>query len=202
MKIKSFKLPASWKIFWLLIGIAILFFGVSFFPQKKSLKNPGVVKSISPTNFSPSISPAPTDKQSEIPPAISQKPEKGKIVITTPAPHTNSSGNSSQTNSNSSTQSLEVSVSITNSPGFTFSIPTGSTQCDVLSHALSEGKISSLNMRYNNDLGSYGVYQINGIGKDNAIWWTYTVNGQSPSQGCSYIKANNNDKVEWKYIGS
>lgn len=57
-------------------------------------------------------------------------------------------------------------------------------------------------MRYNNDLGSYGVYQINGIGKDNAIWWTYTVNGQSPSQGCSYIKANNNDKVEWKYIGS
>jgi len=39
-------------------------------------------------------------------------------------------------------------------------------------------------------------------GKETSVWWTYTVNGQSPDQGCSFIKTKNNDSVEWKYIGS
>jgi hypothetical protein len=81
-------------------------------------------------------------------------------------------------------------------------IPEGANQCDVLSNALSQGKIQSLNMRYDNSLGSNAVYQINGQGQANSVWWTYKVNGQAPAQGCSYVKAQDGDNIEWKYIGS
>jgi len=96
----------------------------------------------------------------------------------------------------------KVTLSINGGSAFDVKISESATQCDVLSQALRDGKITSLNMRYENNLGSNAVYQINGIGKDNSVWWTFKVNGQSPSQGCSYIKANNGDTVEWKYIGS
>ena len=56
-------------------------------------------------------------------------------------------------------------------------------------------------MKFDSSLGTNGVYQINGIGKENTIWWVYTVNGKSPTQGCSYIKVNNNDVVVWEYQG-
>ena len=100
------------------------------------------------------------------------------------------------------TTSLAVSLSIFGSSVGSFDIPQGSDQCDVLTQALSQGKIQSLNMRYNSDYGTNAVYQINGIGKENAVWWGFKVNGQSPSQGCSYIKVNNNDNVEWTYVGN
>ena len=96
----------------------------------------------------------------------------------------------------------QINVSINNSLNFTLDIEDGANQCDVLSKALADGKISSLNMKYDGNLGTYAVYQINGIGKETSVWWTYTVNGQSPDQGCSFIKTKNNDSVEWKYIGS
>jgi hypothetical protein len=57
-------------------------------------------------------------------------------------------------------------------------------------------------MRYNADYGTNAVYQINGIGKENAVWWGFKVNGQSPTQGCSYIKVNNGDNVLWEYAGN
>jgi hypothetical protein len=57
-------------------------------------------------------------------------------------------------------------------------------------------------MRYDNNLGTNAVYQINGIGKDNAVWWVYKVNGQSPNQGCNFIKVNDGDKAEWSYLGN
>ncbi len=95
----------------------------------------------------------------------------------------------------------QVQVSINGGIYFSVDVEMGSNQCDVLSNALNQGKISSLNMQFNSSYGSYGVYQINGIGKENQVWWTYLVNGDSPSSGCSYIKANNDDSVSWKYIG-
>jgi hypothetical protein len=100
------------------------------------------------------------------------------------------------------TTSLSVSLSVAGSSADSFEIPPGSNQCDLLTQALSQGKIQSLNMRYNNDMGTNAVYQINGIGKENAVWWTFKVNGHSPNQGCSYIKVNNGDSVLWEYVGN
>lgn len=98
-------------------------------------------------------------------------------------------------------ETMQVRVSINAASEFSLSIEKGKNQCDVLVKALQEGKISQLLMRYNDSLQSYGVYQINGIGKENQVWWTYKVNDQSPPVGCSHVEAKNNDAVSWTYIG-
>ncbi len=159
----------------------------------------------------------PTPKQTEKKLSITQTPQTTKVAISQLSPTPTVSISTSQTGSNptviqnSSAQPTtpptvtvaenKVSVSINGTSSFEVKVAVGSNQCDVLSKASQDGKIS-LNMRYDNSLGSNAVYQINGLGRDNSVWWTYTVNGQSPSQGCSFVKANNGDNVEWKYIGS
>lgn len=95
-----------------------------------------------------------------------------------------------------------ISVTIEGASSFVVSLEKGKNQCDVLSQALSDKKITNLTMKYDSSLDSYGVYQINGLGKENAVWWTYTVNGKSPTQGCNHIAANNGDSVKWQYVGS
>lgn len=95
-----------------------------------------------------------------------------------------------------------IAVSIDSVSPFSITLEKGKNQCDVLQKALDEKKISNLLTKYDNSLGSTGVYVINGLGKENAVWWTYTVNGKSPTQGCDHIAANHGDSVEWKYIGS
>jgi len=102
----------------------------------------------------------------------------------------------------SAPQGLMISLTINGSSVGSMNITSGSNQCDVLSQALSQGKIQSLNMRYNNDMGTNAVYQINGLGKENVVWWVFKINGQSPSQGCSYIKVNNGDNILWEYLGN
>ena len=102
----------------------------------------------------------------------------------------------------SAPQDLMISLIINGSSVGSMNVTNGSNQCDVLSQALSQGKIQSLNMRYNNDMGTNAVYQINGLGKENAVWWVFKINGQSPSQGCSYIKVNNGDNILWEYLGN
>jgi hypothetical protein len=102
----------------------------------------------------------------------------------------------------STPQNFKISLKINDLSVGSIDVSQGANQCDVLSQALLQGKIQSLNMRYNNDLGTNAVYQINGIGKENSVWWTFKVNGQSPSQGCSYIKVGSNDNAEWSYIGN
>jgi hypothetical protein len=98
-------------------------------------------------------------------------------------------------------KTFQVSLKINGSLIGNVDMQEGNNQCDVLTRAKDQGKISSLTMRYINDLGTYGVYQINGIGKENTVWWVYKINGQSPTQGCSYIKANSGETVEWEYKG-
>lgn len=98
-------------------------------------------------------------------------------------------------------QTFQVSLKINGSSVGNVDMEEGNNQCDVLSRAKDQGKISQLLMKYDNNLGTNGVYQINGIGKDNAVWWVYKVNGASPTQGCSHIKANSGDTVEWEYKG-
>ncbi|HSX19351.1 MAG TPA: DUF4430 domain-containing protein [Candidatus Saccharimonadales bacterium] len=104
--------------------------------------------------------------------------------------------------STSQTPTFQVSLKINGASAGNVDVPQGSNQCDVLSKALDQGKISSLNMRYESNYGSNAVYQINGIGNPNSVWWVYKVNGNSPSEGCSKVSANSNNNIEWEYKGS
>jgi len=94
---------------------------------------------------------------------------------------------------------IEVSLTINNSYKGKVSLPDGSNQCDVLRQALSDGLISNLDIRYSNQHKTHGVYIIDGIGDNNAIWWTYKVDGKSPPVGCSKVEARSGQSVEWEY---
>jgi len=206
MKIKSIQLSSPWNIFWLLIVVSLMSLFLSFPHSKKSVektvdKKTVILGTLSPSKGTPEspIDPGQARMTSKI---KDETVSKGSVVITTPAPANNDTNAHSSSGSTSQNSELQVSASATGVGSFSVSVSPGSNQCDVLSKAFSEGKINNLNMRFNNDIGSNAVYQINGLGKDNSVWWTYKVNGQSPNQGCSLIKVNNNDRVEWSYIGS
>jgi hypothetical protein len=97
---------------------------------------------------------------------------------------------------------VSLSLSVNNQAKGTVRLAAGSTQCDVLSQALAEGLISSLDMRYSSQYGTEAVYVINGIGDPGTVWWTYTVNGAAPPYGCGYVTAHSGDSVNWQYIKS
>lgn len=98
-------------------------------------------------------------------------------------------------------QQITLEMSIDGGSSFSLNLEQGKNHCDALNQALSEGKISSLNMQYNSSFGSFGVYQINGLGKEGQVWWVYEVNDKSPPFGCSQVQVKDGDKVKWKYIG-
>lgn len=79
-------------------------------------------------------------------------------------------------------------------------IAANSNHCEVLSQALRNGQINSLDLRYSTQYGTYAVYMIDGVGDSNAVWWTYKVNGSSPPYGCSQMKVKNGDSVHWEYV--
>lgn len=97
-------------------------------------------------------------------------------------------------------QNISVSLRINNSFKGEVEVASGSNHCQVLSGALSQGVISSLDMRYNSQYGSYAVYVINGVGDPGSVWWTYQVNGQSAPYGCGHVVAKAGDQVNWNYI--
>jgi len=99
-------------------------------------------------------------------------------------------------------QNVKVSLSINGSPVGQIDMTSDQNQCDVLSEALSQKKIKSLDMRYNKDFKTSVVYLVNGIGKKDSIWWGFKVNGKLPDQGCSYIKVKNGDNTDWSYLGN
>ncbi len=213
------KLPLPHILSYGIIVAALIFAGsVSFvLAQFTSPKKPDTTASKPTVVKKPSLTPSPTQAENNL--SINQAAQAPKVAAAQLYPNPTTSTNTSQPGVNSNISVAQssnsqptippfanvsenkVSVSINGTSGFEVKVSVGSNQCDVLSKAAQEGKIS-LNMRYDNNLGSNAVYQINGVGRDNSVWWTYTVNGQSPSQGCSFVKANNNDNVEWKYIGS
>jgi hypothetical protein len=96
---------------------------------------------------------------------------------------------------------IAVSVSIDGAAVFVVNLDEGKNQCDVLTQALRNGQITSLDMPYNASLGSFGVEQINGLGRSGQVWWAYKVNGKSPPYGCSHVVARNQDGVKWTYVG-
>lgn len=109
------------------------------------------------------------------------------------------------TGSSSSTPGSKVSyvkvfLSVNGNPKGNVTLKSGSNHCQVLSQAYAVGLISSLDMRYNSQYKTYGVYVIDGIGDPSSVWWVYKVNGQSPPYGCSYMKVHGGDSVNWQYL--
>lgn len=103
-------------------------------------------------------------------------------------------------NKSSQPAAITVSLIVNSQSKGSVTVSAGNNQCDVLTQALANRQISSLDMRYNSSLGSYGVYVIDGTGDTSNIWWTYAVNGRSPPQGCSKIQAASGDVIEWRYV--
>ena len=99
-----------------------------------------------------------------------------------------------------SSTAVTVNLSVNGINRGLLSLSAGSNQCQVLNSALASGRISGLDMRYNSSLGSMGVYVIDGVGDSSSVWWTYTVNGKSPPLGCSGIKVNQGDQINWVYV--
>lgn len=193
------------KIFFLiLIVLGILSAVVAIQPESKNIKSykenrskiGQVIASVSPTPRATLILKHNLIKTSH------NSPLPSPTVQPTPSSVSNLKESSPQPTSTPTSIGNQINVYINNGPSFTVSVNNGANQCDVLTKALQDGKISSLNMKYNNTYKTYGVYQINGIGKEDQIWWTYSVNGKNPPLGCSLVKANNNDNVVWIYTGS
>lgn len=152
------------------------------------------------------------EQEAKILPTPSSVPSFKPKVIKTSAPSptsipttqptyapTPSSEPSAQLTSN---PSFEVNVSVNGAPSFAVLVNEGANQCDVLTKALEQNKITQLNMRYESNYQSNAVYQINNIGKENSVWWVYKVNGISATKGCSFIKSNKGDSILWEYKGS
>lgn len=97
---------------------------------------------------------------------------------------------------------VSVALSVNGQVRGTVKMAAGGSQCDLLSQALAEGLINSLNMRYSSQYGTEAVYVIDGIGDPDTIWWTYSVNGAPPPYGCAYMTAHNGDSVNWQYVKS
>lgn len=99
-------------------------------------------------------------------------------------------------------QNVKASLSINGSPVGQIDMTSDQNQCDILTQALEQKKIKSLDMRYNKDFKTSVVYLVNGIGKKDSIWWGFKVNGKLPDQGCSYINVKNGDSTDWSYLGN
>lgn len=151
--------------------------------------------------------------------------EKKKIVVPSPLPsNVPSSFENSTANNTENTQQptptqtpsesitpqstptpqqlkLLTYVSIDGAGEFSIELEQGKNHCDVLSQAKNEGKLSSLTMKFFAGFSSNAVYEINGLGDESQVWWTYEVNGKSPPYGCSQQQVQNNDHVKWIYVG-
>ncbi|MCL5969877.1 MAG: DUF4430 domain-containing protein [Patescibacteria group bacterium] len=190
--------------FIIIVGIISFVFGAKELLLSKKTKTEIASAEIKKPSITPSntLTPSPTQVlafkvQRQI--TSTQSP-----TITPSQTNNNTSSSPAPTNppAQSTAKTFEVFLSVPGSSNLSVILSEGSNQCDVLSKAKEQGKIQSLNMKYDSNYGSYGVYQINGIGKENAVWWVYSVNGTSPNEGCSKVKANPQDKIEWKYLGS
>lgn len=128
-----------------------------------------------------------------VPPRSSDGTGQSLTESPTPAP--------SQPTASAPTATLRATLLINSTVVGAVSLQVGANQCDVLRQALSDRLISSLEMRYNLQYKTEGVYVIDGIGDSNVVWWGYKVNGTSPPYGCSHVPVKNNDSVNWEYVG-
>ncbi|HEY5152998.1 MAG TPA: DUF4430 domain-containing protein [Candidatus Saccharimonadales bacterium] len=142
----------------------------------------------------------PAQTQNNQTPNTVNQPHTGNAALGT-SPATGSGAASGQpANTAPQPATVSLALSINGQSKGVLQLPGGSNQCNVLSQALADNLISSLDMRYSSQYGTEAVYVINGIGDPGTVWWTYTVNGSPPPYGCAYITAHNGDSVNWQYV--
>jgi hypothetical protein len=124
----------------------------------------------------------------------------GKTIASSAVPANKVATASQSAAATSQSAIISVNLSVNGQAKGTVKLPGGSTQCDLLAQALTDGNISSLDMRYSSEYGTEAVYVIDGVGDPGSVWWTYTVNGHPPPYGCAYITAHSGDSVNWQYV--
>jgi hypothetical protein len=97
---------------------------------------------------------------------------------------------------------VQVTLAVNDQVKGVVALSSTSNQCDLLNQAYAQGILTELDMRYNSELKTYGIYRIDNIGDPNTVTWTYTVNGKPPQFGCSYIKVQNSETVNWQYLNN
>jgi hypothetical protein len=181
------------KIFWSLITVSVISFALSFYVENPTAVKHTVQRKVSPTTI-PTPSPTPTDT-----PASTVAPSS--IPSNTPAPTTAAPTSEPTKQPTASPARIHVKVAITGSSEFSMDLPEGLNHCDVLTHALQQGKISNLIMKYNDSFKSNGVYKINDKGNENQIMWVYEINSKRVPLGCSHMIVHDADIISWIYLG-
>lgn len=156
----------------------------------------------------PTAADSPTTTTAEVesestaaPPATPQTTRQKKSSAPAAQPDTNPSGQSANTGTQpAAPANITVSLNIDDTLQGQVTVPANSNQCDVLTHALADGTINNLDMRYSPQYKTNAVYVINNVGDPGAVWWTYKVNGKSPPLGCSNTKVQRGDQIKWEYV--
>lgn len=167
---------------------------------------------------------APTqDTTDETTPSVSDTTPSSNPATTTSNKSTLTSAASSQANTSSSstvdttptqqnttcahvrtgsrpTQALTVTLRINDCATQTVTLPAGSSQCDALTAAVTQGVLASVDIHMDPGVNKPGVYRINGQGDARSVWWVYYVNGNSPPKGCSEVAVQDGDSIYWKYL--
>ena len=161
-------------------------------PAPQDSKLDSVSITIAPTPTPTTLSANDTKPTSQITPSSTPTPTNPPLLTPTTSP----------TTTPAPTTHLQLTLQIDNDPPFDLEVDSPKNHCQVLEAALAQGKLSSLNLKFFPSLSSYAVYQINGLGDTNQVWWTYSVNGQQPPYGCSQVMVNQGDVIHWTYAGS
>jgi hypothetical protein len=159
-------------------------------PQDSKLDSASIT--ITPTPTPTTLSANDTNITPQITPSSTPTPTNPPLLTPTTSP----------TTTPAPTTHLQLTLQIDNDPPFDLEVDSPKNHCQVLEAALAQGKLSSLNLKFFPSLSSYAVYQINGLGDTNQVWWTYSVNGQQPPYGCSQVMVNQGDVIHWTYAGS
>ncbi len=125
---------------------------------------------------------------------------KSANQTTTPSSASSNSVNNPAPVASAQPGNVSLTLSVNGQSKGLVTLPANSTQCDLLTQALTQGVIASLDMRYSSQYKTEAVYVIDGVGDPGSIWWTYKVNGIAPPYGCAYMKVHNGDFVNWQYI--
>lgn len=160
-------------------------------PTPQDSKLDSVSITITPTSTPTTLSANDTNPTSQITPSSTPIPTNPPSPTSTTPP----------TTTPAPTARLQLTLQIDNDPPFNLEVDSPKNHCQVLEAALAQGKLSSLNLKFFPSFSSYAVYQINGLGDTNQVWWTYSINGQQPPYGCSQVMVNQGDVIHWTYAG-
>lgn len=181
------------------------------FPGGNTTQHPEIkLQAASPRTIKPKVEGAtnntpaattPTTGNTQTPSSTSSGISTTKSLSTSSSSTSPSTSSPTQPATQSQPSSVMVTLDVDSKLAGDVKVAASANQCDVLTDALVQEIISSLDMRYFSNLASYGVFVINGQGNSDEVWWTYSVNGKSPPVGCSEMGVSDGETINWQYTG-